>query len=104
MPDSSSALTRLVDSFRNGARTEWEKGRYSEELALVYCPQDAKQTNCYERVLRYAEWVLERGRDTSDTSIAPVAKLRGEDGCFAIQSRQRFSRQMLGLRVVAWAL
>ena len=87
MNDSHTALTRLLDSFREGAETQREMGRYFEDLALVYFRQDAKQSSCYERILTYAHWAKERGRDSSDTGIDLVAKMRGEDGYCAIQAK-----------------
>ena len=87
MPDSSAALTRLLDSFRTDAKTEREKGRYFEDLALVHFRQDAKQQSCYEQVWRYGDWARERGRDPSDIGIDLVAQVRGEDGFCAIQAK-----------------
>ena len=87
MPDSSAALTRLLDSFRTDAQSEREKGRYFEDLALVYVRQDAKQQSCYEQVWRYGDWARERDRDPSDIGIDLVAQVRGEEGFCAIQAK-----------------
>ena len=87
MTDSSTALSRLLDSFREEAHTQREKGRYFEDLTLVFFRRDAKQNSCYEGVWPYAEWAKERGRDPSDTGIDLVAKMRGEDGYCAIQAK-----------------
>ena len=87
MTHSSPALTRLLDSFREDARTQRETGRYFEDLALVYFRRDAKQNSCYERVWSYRDWAQEQGRDPSDTGIDLVAKMRGEDGYCAIQAK-----------------
>ena len=91
MTDSSTALTRLLDSFREGAQTKREMGRYFEDLALVYFRKDAKQKSCYEHVWTYAQWAQaygrEYGHDPSDIGIDLVAKLRGEVGYCAIQAK-----------------
>ena len=87
MSDSTVALTRLLDSFRTDAQSEREKGRYFEDLALVYFRRDAKQQSCYEEVWRYGDWARERDRDPSDIGIDLVARVRGEDGFCAIQAK-----------------
>ena len=87
MPESSTALTRLLDSFREDAKSESEKGRYFEDLALVYFRCDAKQKSCYDGVWRYADWARDQGLDPSDIGIDMVAKLRDEEGHCAIQAK-----------------
>ncbi len=89
MADSAPALYRLLDSFREDSINEREKGRYFEDLSLVYFRHDAKQINCYESVCRYKDWARERGRDPSDIGIDLVGKIRGEDGYTAIQAKFR---------------
>ena len=87
MSDSSTALARLLESFREDAKSEREKGRYFEDLALVYFRRDAKQQSAYEDVWRYRDWAAEQGRDTGDIGVDLVAKLRGQDGFCAIQAK-----------------
>ena len=87
MPESSTPLTRLLDSFREDAKSESEKGRYFEDLALVYFRCDAKQKSCYDGVWRYADWARDQGLDPSDIGIDLIAKLRDEEGHCAIQAK-----------------
>ena len=87
MAESTTALTRLLESFRQDAKSEREKGRYFEDLALIYFRHDAKQVSCYDQVWRGADWARERGLDASDIGVDLVAKLRGEDGYCAIQAK-----------------
>ena len=87
MTDSATALSGLFDSFRTYSKSEREKGRYFENLALIFFRHDAKQKNCYEQVWTYEDWAKERGESAQDPGIDLVAKLRGEDGLCAIQAK-----------------
>ena len=87
MSDSSTALARLLESFREDAKSEREKGRYFEDLARAYFRQDAKQQSAYEKVWRYRDWAVEYGRSIPDDGIDLVAKAHGEDGFCAIQAK-----------------
>ena len=87
MTQSTKTLTRLLDSFRQNAKTPREKGRYFEDLALIYFRQDAKQQSCYGQVWRYGDWAREHGHDPTDTGIDLVAEVRGEPGFCAIQAK-----------------
>ena len=87
MTKSETALTRLLDSFRGYTKSQREKGRYFENLALIYFRHDAKQQNCYEQVWTYEAWARERGESAQDPGIDLVAKMRGEEGFCAIQAK-----------------
>ena len=87
MTKSDTALTRLLDSFRGYTKSQREKGRYFENLALIYFRHDAKQQNCYEQVWTYEAWAGERGESAQDPGIDLVAKMRGEEGFCAIQAK-----------------
>ena len=87
MTNSETALTRLLDSFRGYTKSQREKGRYFENLALIYFRHDAKQQNCYEQVWTYEAWAGERGESAQDPGIDLVAKMRGEEGFCAIQAK-----------------
>ena len=87
MTQSTKTLTQLLDSFRADAKTQHEKGRYFEDLALIYFRQDAKQQSCYGQVWRFGDWAREHGHDPTDTGIDLVAEVRGEPGFCAIQAK-----------------
>ena len=87
MTQSTKTLTQLLDSFRADAKTQHEKGRYFEDLALIYFRQDAKQQSCYAQVWRFGDWAREYGHDPTDTGIDLVAQVRGETGFCAIQAK-----------------
>ena len=64
MAESTTALTRLLESFRKDAKSERGKGRYFEDLALIYFRHDAKQASCYDQVWRGADWARESAAST----------------------------------------
>ena len=59
MTQSTTTLIQLLDSFRADAKTQHEKGRHFENLALIYFRQDAKQQSCYRRVWTCGGWAFE---------------------------------------------
>lgn len=83
----SYSLNAILDSFRESARTEREKGTYFERLCVAYLSSDPLQAGHYEAVLTYAEWANENGWDGKDVGIDLVAKLRGHEGYAAIQCK-----------------
>ena len=88
MSDSGTALTRLLDSFRQEAKSLREQGRYFEDLGKIFFRTDAKQQNCYEQVWTYEEWAKEHGEEyTADCGIDLVARFRGDPGLCAIQAK-----------------
>jgi predicted helicase len=82
-----TALDRLLQSYRDAAVTEREKGTYFERLALAYFQNDPVQSEEYEVVWSWADWAKANGRDAKDVGIDLVAKLRNEDGFTAIQAK-----------------
>ena len=80
-------LQALLESYRDAARTERDKGTYFERLCVAYLTHDPIQIEQYEDVKPYAAWALEYGWDGRDTGIDLVAKLRGRDGFAAIQCK-----------------
>ena len=82
-----STLRDLLDSYREAARTEREKGTYFERLAVACLTHDPVQFQQYESVQPYKAWAPSRGWDGRDTGIDLVAKLRGEDRFAAIQCK-----------------
>ncbi|QNK01519.1 DEAD/DEAH box helicase [Dyella telluris] len=82
-----SALHDLLDTYRNAAVTEREKGTYFEELICAYFRNEAKYKDDYEKVWTYAEWAREQGMDARDTGIDLVARTRGTSEFHAIQCK-----------------
>jgi predicted helicase len=69
-----TALNRILDSYRQTAATEREKGTYFEELILCYLRHEASYRDLYREVWRYAEWADQQGLDKRDTGIDLVAQ------------------------------
>ncbi len=82
-----SALDRILQSYRNAAVTEREKGTYFERLALAYLRNDPVQTQQFSDVWTYSEWAKLNGWDAKDVGIDLVAKLAEEDGYAAVQCK-----------------
>ena len=82
-----SPLKKLLDSYRNAAATEREKGTYFEELILCYLRNEATYRDLYSDVWTYAEWAGQQGIDKRDTGIDLVAKTAGAGEFHAIQCK-----------------
>ncbi|MCA8379471.1 DEAD/DEAH box helicase family protein [Burkholderia cenocepacia] len=82
-----TALEMLLDTFRQTAVTEREKGTYFEELIVTYLRNEATYRDLYSDVWSYAEWADLQGLDKRDTGIDLVAKTRGTDEFHAIQCK-----------------
>ncbi|CAJ3941125.1 DEAD/DEAH box helicase family protein [Burkholderia pseudomallei] len=82
-----TALEMLLDTFRQTAITEREKGTYFEELITTYLRNEATYRDLYSDVWTYAEWADLQGLDKRDTGIDLVAKTRGTDEFHAIQCK-----------------
>ncbi|WP_375692237.1 DEAD/DEAH box helicase [Bartonella sp. AP4SXKL] len=80
-------LQSLLQSYRDQARTERDKGTYFERFALAYLTHDPLQFGCYEKVQTFKDWAHENGWDGRDTGIDLVAKMRDEEGFAAIQCK-----------------
>ena len=88
MTQANGALSRLLDSFREEAKSLREQGRYFEDLGRVFFRQDAKQQNCYEQVWTYEDWAKQHGEEyRADCGIDLVARLRSDQGLCAIQAK-----------------
>lgn len=83
----SHSLNAILETFREGARTEREKGTYFERLCIAYLMNDPMQAEHYEAVQSWADWANENGWDGKDVGIDLVAKLRGQEGYAAIQCK-----------------
>lgn len=82
-----TALEMLLDTFRQTAITEREKGTYFEELIVTYLRNEATYRDLYSDVWTYAEWADLQGLDKRDTGIDLVAKTHGTDEFHAIQCK-----------------
>lgn len=82
-----TAVDRILQTYRDAAVTEREKGTYFERLALAFFLNDPLQAEEYEAVWTWSEWAKAHGRDGKDIGIDLVAKLRNEDGFAAIQAK-----------------
>lgn len=82
-----SALTALLDRYREASVTEREKGTYFEELVVTYLRYEATYRDLYEQVWTFADWANERGVDGRDTGIDLVARTRGTGEYHAIQCK-----------------
>lgn len=88
MTQATTALSRLLDSFRQEAQSLREQGRYFEDLGRIFFRQDAKQQNCYEQVWTYEDWAKDHGEEfRADCGIDLVARLRDDQGLCAIQAK-----------------
>lgn len=82
-----SALSTLLNTFRNAAISEREKGTYFEELIVAYLRNEATYRDLYSDVWTYAEWAATRGEDGRDVGIDLVAKTADTDEFHAIQCK-----------------
>ncbi|MBB5408875.1 putative helicase [Paraburkholderia sp. HC6.4b] len=82
-----TALEKLLDTFRQAAVTEREKGTYFEELIVCYLRNEATYRDLYSDVWTYAEWADLQGLDKRDAGIDLVAKTHGTGEYHAIQCK-----------------
>ncbi|MGF7157161.1 DEAD/DEAH box helicase [Bartonella heixiaziensis] len=80
-------LQSLLQTYRDEARTERDKGTYFERFALAYLTHDPLQFGCYEKVQTFKDWARENDWNGHDTGIDLVAKIRNEEGFAAIQCK-----------------
>lgn len=83
----SKSIHDILESYRDAARTQRDKGTYFERLSIAYLSNDPVQIEQYEDVKTFGEWAAENGWSGSDTGIDLVAKLKNEDGFAAIQCK-----------------
>jgi predicted helicase len=82
-----TALQTLLDTYREAAASEREKGTYFEELTICYLRNEATYKDLYSDVWTYADWAELQGLDKQDTGIDLVAKTRGTEEFHAIQCK-----------------
>lgn len=82
-----TALSALLDSFRQSSQSEREKGTYFEELIVCYLRNEASYQDLYSDVWTYAAWADLQGLHKRDAGIDLVAKTRGTNEIHAIQCK-----------------
>ena len=82
-----TALSSLLDHYRNSSMSEREKGTYFEELMLCYLRNEATYRDLYSEVWSYGEWAAQQGLDKRDAGIDLVAKTQGTGEIHAIQCK-----------------
>jgi len=82
-----TALQTLLDTYREAAQTQRQKGTYFEDLICVYLRNEASYKDLYSQVWTYADWAREQGLNAQDAGIDLVAKTSGTDEYHAIQCK-----------------
>ena len=82
-----SALSALLNTYRNASVTEREKGTYFEELICAYLRNEATYRDLYDKVWMYSDWAKEQGLDGRDTGIDLVARTQGTGEYHAMQCK-----------------
>lgn len=87
-----TALQDILETFRQTAKTEREKGNYFEKLAKLYFTNEPRFADLYSHVWLWEEWRaewIEAGHTDpgTDTGIDLVAKTHGTDEYHAIQAK-----------------
>ena len=83
-----SPLQQLLNTYREIAQTEREKGTYFEALTIAFLKHEASYKDLYGGdVVTYKEWAENQGIDARDTGIDLVAKTSGTDEYHAIQCK-----------------
>ncbi len=87
-----SVLTDTLETFRQTAHTEREKGIYFENLAKLYFQHEPRYKDLYSDVWLWeawrADWIAAGHKDPgTDTGIDLVAKTTGTDEYHAIQAK-----------------
>lgn len=82
-----TALSSLLDHYRQSSQSEREKGTYFEELMLCYLRNEATYRDLYSDVWTYGDWAESQGLDKRDAGIDLVAKTHGTGEIHAIQCK-----------------
>lgn len=82
-----TALSSLLDHYRQSSQSEREKGTYFEELMLCYLRNEATYRDLYSDVWTYGDWAELHGLDKRDAGIDLVAKTHGTGEIHAIQCK-----------------
>lgn len=84
---NAAALRTLLDSYRQAAISEREKGTYFEDLICTYLRNEATYRDLYSDVWTYKDWAAAQGLDGRDTGIDLVARTQGTGEFHAIQCK-----------------
>ncbi|WP_141920671.1 restriction endonuclease [Zymomonas mobilis] len=82
-----SALSTLLETLRQAAVTEREKGTYFEELIICYLRTEPRYVDLYDKVWTFGDWAREEGHSAKDTGIDLIARTRGTGELHAIQCK-----------------
>ncbi|MCB1658335.1 MAG: restriction endonuclease, partial [Pseudomonadales bacterium] len=82
-----TAFHSLLNTYRQAAQTEREKGTYFEELICTYLRNEASYKDLYSDVWTYAQWAKLQGKDAKDAGIDLVAKTQDTNEYHAIQCK-----------------
>jgi predicted helicase len=82
-----TALENMLNTFRQAAVSEREKGTYFEELICCYLRNEATYRDLYSDVWTYGQWAETQHLDKRDTGIDLVAKTSGTGEFHAIQCK-----------------
>jgi predicted helicase len=82
-----NTLQQLLQTYRQAAQTEREKGTYFERLTLDFLKVDAVFSPQFTEVLTFADWAAKYDKNGKDTGIDLVAKNAHDDGFCAIQCK-----------------
>lgn len=82
-----TALETLLNTFRQAAVSEREKGTYFEELICCYLRNEATYRDLYSDVWTYGQWAETQHLDKRDTGIDLVARTSGTGEFHAIQCK-----------------
>ncbi len=80
-------LRDLLDTYRQAARDETEKGSYFERVVAIFLENDDIQKQYYSAVVSFAEWAKAQGWKKTDTGIDLVATMADGSGYAAIQCK-----------------
>jgi predicted helicase len=83
----SSNIRDLLSRYRDGAKTQREKGTYFERLCIEFLTHDPEMAQQYEDAWTFREWAEGQGTRQTDTGIDLVASLRDDGGVCAIQCK-----------------
>jgi len=83
-----SALSQLLDTYREASQTQREKGTYFEELMVHYFKNEPLYQDLYQEVWLYTQWAEQHQLTRkNDTGIDLVAQTRGTNEFHAIQCK-----------------
>jgi predicted helicase len=82
-----TALSALLQTYRNLSVTEREKGTYFEKLIVCYLRSEPSYADLYDAVWTYKDWANENGHSAKDTGIDLVARTQGTGEFHAIQCK-----------------